>query len=136
MNKHLLNPIAEYFNKYENNVATICMNGTPISGYKGTDEKLAFFNVGPGYIIIEANQIAEVSVTVTTLTIKLTNNKQYNFVAKPLAKKQRVRVLLMNLRDMLENVFPDDDIFWENNRESVSEIMRCIGELKQLNNED
>ena len=136
MNKHLLNPIAEFFNKYKNDVAIICMNGTPISGYKDIDENLTFFNVGPGYIIIETNQIAEVSVTVTTLTIKLTNNKQYNFVAKPLPKKERVRILLMKLRDMLADVFPDDDIFWENNGESVKDIMRCIGELKRLNNED
>jgi hypothetical protein len=112
------------------------MNGMPISGYKDIDETLVFFNVGPGYTDIKVNQIAEVSVTVSTLTIKLTDNKQYNFVAKPLTKKQRVRVLLMNLRDMLDDVFPDDDIFWENNGERVSEIMRCIGELKQLNNED
>lgn len=141
MNKrHLrfLNPIIEYLNTYEKDAVIYMkvgyMNAKPISAYENNGENLVFFDNEHQDTIIDLNTIDEVVVSGMALKIKQGNGKQYNFVAKPISKKEKAKMLLKTLRDtLLYDIFPDDHTFWENNGDSVSEVMRCIKELKELN---
>lgn len=48
-------------------------------------------------------------------------------------KSQRVSILLQSLKDAITDVLPDDDMFWENYREDVTEIYGYIDELMRIN---
>jgi hypothetical protein len=49
------------------------------------------------------------------------------------SKSQKVSILLHALKDAITDVLPDDDMFWENRREDVTEIYEYIDELLQIN---
>lgn len=134
MNKHLLNPIVEYLSTYGKDVAVIYMDEKPISAYKNNGENLVFFDNEHRDTVIDVNKIVEVSVSAMTLTIELANGKLHNFIAMPFSKKERVIKLLETIKTtLLYDIGPEDYTFWENNKESITKVMRCIKELKELN---
>lgn len=134
MNKHLLNPIVEYLSTYGKDVAVIYMDEKPISAYKNNGENLVFFDNERRDTVIDVNKIVEVSVSAMTLTIELANGKLYNFIAMPFPKKERVIKLLETIKNtLLYDICPEDYTFWENNKENITEVLRCIKELKELN---
>lgn len=51
----------------------------------------------------------------------------------PMSKSQKVSILLSSLESAFTDVLPDDDTFWENHREDVTEIYGYIDELMRLN---
>lgn len=130
MNKHLLNPIVEYLSTYGKDVAVIYMDEKPISAYKNNGENLVFFDNEHRDTVIDVNKIVEVSVSVMTLVIDLADGKRHNFIAMPFSKKEKVIKLLDTIKNtLLYDIFPEDYTYWEN----ITEVMRCIKELKELN---
>ena len=49
------------------------------------------------------------------------------------SKSQKVSILLHSLKNAITDILPDDDMFWENRREDVTEIYGYIDELLQIN---
>ena len=50
-----------------------------------------------------------------------------------ISKSQKVSILLTSLKSAIIDVLPDDDTFWENHREDVTEIYGYIDELMRIN---
>lgn len=49
------------------------------------------------------------------------------------SKQRQIAILLSNLRSTFIDLLPDDDFFWENNRNEVEEVMGYINEIGKLN---
>ena len=122
---NLLYYIAEYFKSFKNG-HVIYVDDFPTDSCNVTEKSIAFFIKDIEYKI-EKDQIDEVSVTATRLTIKTKCHKEYNFVAKPLSKNEKMEQTILELKNRLICMLPPTQysIFVE----------PYIDELKRLNNE-
>ena len=122
---NLLYYIGEYFKLFKNGYV-IYVDGFPTDSCNVSEKSIAFFIKDIEYKI-EKDQIDEISVTATRLTIKTKCNKEYNFVAKPLSKNEKMEQAILELKNRLICMLPPTQysLFVE----------PYIDKLKQLNNE-
>ncbi len=122
---NLLYYIGEYFKSFKNGYV-IYVDDFPTDSCNVTEKSIAFFIKDIEYKI-EKDQIDEVSVTATRLTIKTKCHKEYNFVAKPLSKNEKMEQTILELKNRLICMLPYSQysLF----------IEPYIDKLKRLNNE-
>lgn len=49
------------------------------------------------------------------------------------SKQQQIATLLAKLHSAVIDLLPDDDFFWENNRDEVEEVMGYFKEIAKIN---
>lgn len=101
---NLLYYIAEYFKSFKSGYV-IYLESLPTDSCNVTEKSLAFFIEDIEYKI-EKDQIDEVSVSATRLTIKTKCHKEYNFVAKPLSKNEKMEQAILELKNRLICMLP------------------------------
>lgn len=114
MNNDLLKYIGEYFKTFPKEDYTICVNGTPTEWCSLNNNnycvvyKLPPNSSIPGGIVYDREwysiydwEISEVSITVTTMTIKKKNGKEYTFIAKVKAKEEKAKNLILKVKNSL-----------------------------------
>lgn len=134
MNNDLLKYISEYFNTFPKEDYTICVNGTPTKWCSlNTNSNRIVWNIPSNsterdWHFIDDYEIKEVSMTVTTMVIKKTNDKEYTFTAKIKEKEEKVNDLLLKAENILLNYL------WSSNKEKTREVMEYLCEIKALMN--
>lgn len=121
---NLLYYIGEYFKSFKSGYV-IYLESIPTDSCNVTEKSITFF-IGDTECKIKKEQIAEVSVTATNLTIKTKCHKEYNFVAKPLSKDEKMEEAILELENELINVLPY--------KQYSLYIEPYIDNLKRLNN--
>lgn len=101
---NLLYYIAEYFKSFKSGYV-IYVDDFPTDSCNVTEKSIAFFIKDIEYKI-EKGQIDEVSVSATRLTIKTKCHKEYNFVAKPLSKNEKLQEAILELENRLISTLP------------------------------
>lgn len=142
MNNDLLKYISEYFNTFPKEDYTICVNGTPTKwcGLNTNSNRIAYKLPAlnptiPCDVIYDSvwyaiyiYEIVEVSITVTSMTVKKANGKEYTFTAKIKEKEEKVNDLLLKAENTLLNHL------WMDNKEKTREVLEYLCKIKALMN--
>ena len=135
MSNDLLKYINEYFNTFNIEDYTICVNGTPTRFCKvNTNSLCVIWNIpsdnnGREFFSIYDWEIAEVSLTVTTMVLITKSGKEYVFTAKVRKKEERVKNLLMKIENILLTRL------WAKDKERVDEAVEYLYAIKALMDE-
>lgn len=121
---NLLYYISEYFKLFKDEYV-IYVDDTPTDSCNVTNESIAFFAKDKEYTI-EKDQIAEVSIMTTRLTIKTKCHQEYNFIAKPLSKDEKMQEVISELENELLRILP--------HIQYSLQVKPYIDNLKRLNN--
>lgn len=121
---NLLYYISEYFKSFKSGYV-IYVDDFPTDSCNVTEKSIAFFIKNIEYKI-EKDQIAEVSISATRLTIKTKSNKEYNFFAKPLSKNEKLQEAIFELENELLRILPHIQYAFH--------VKPYIDNLKRLNN--
>ena len=108
MNNDLLKYIGEYFNTFNHKDYTIYVNERPALWWNVNGNKVVYHILPPPDLVaarewfdIKEEEIEEVSMTVTTMTIKKKNGKEYMFIAKVKAKEEKAKNLILKVKNVL-----------------------------------
>ena len=108
MNNDLLKYISEYFKTFNPKEYIIYINERPANWWYVKGNRVVYHILPLPELIaarewfdIKEEEIEEVSMTVTTMTIKKKNGKEYTFVAKIKAKEEKAKDLILKTKNAL-----------------------------------
>ena len=108
MNNDLLKYIGEYFKTFNPKDYTIYINERPALWWNINGNKVVYHILPPPDLVaarewfdIKEEEISEVSMTATTMTIKKKNGKEYMFIAKVKAKEEKAKNLILKVKNVL-----------------------------------
>ena len=129
MNNDLLNYISEYFKTFNPKEYTIYINERPALWWNVKGTRVVYHILPPPDLVaarewfdIKEEEIKEVSMTVTTMTIKKKNGKEYTFIAKIKAKEEKAKDIILKVKNAIY-------------LHKIDTALDCLDELKNLMDE-
>lgn len=129
MNNDLLNYISEYFKTFNPKEYTIYINEIPALWWNVKGNRVVYHILPPPDLVaarewfdIKEEEIKEVSMTVTTMTIKKKNGKEYTFIAKIKAKEEKAKDIILKVKNAIY-------------LHKIDTALDCLDELKNLMDE-
>lgn len=135
MNNDLLKYIDEYFKTFNPKEYTIYINGRPSDWRIVKTNKVVYRLLplpSPDFLDtrelfdIKEEEIKEVSITTTALTIKKKNGEEYTFIAKVKVKEEKVKDLIRKAKGILLATVSG---------EGINEVYSCLDAIYMLMDE-
>lgn len=126
MNNDLLKYVNEFFTSFGKDHAFYIAEDR-VKSYKISNTR-AEWELGNDWYFLNEQEIKEVSIMSTILTITSTCGRKYTFIAKPKSKEEVTEKIVSLLKTKLTRIFYEAGII-----EEIDEIIYLLNELERIN---